>query len=209
MGSRIHDHRGLVVAMTRDNLKARLAYSTVSQLAYIVLAALLAQQAGFLGGGLHIVTHAFGKITLFFCAGAILVAAHKTEVSELDGLGRAMPVTMAAFAIASLSIIGLPPFGGLWSKWLLFEGSLAAGQMLLILVLGISTLLNIGYLLPIPARAFLRRAPEGTVAGIREAPPACLAAIVFTSLGCFVLFLVPDMITVWLERVFIMPEVPG
>ena len=198
-----------LVAMTRDDLKARLAYSTVSQLGYIVLAALLAQQAGFLGGGLHIVTHAFGKITLFFCAGAILVAAHKTQVSELDGLGRAMPVTMAAFAIASLSIIGLPPFGGLWSKWLLFEGSLAAGQTLLILVLGISTLLNIGYLLPIPARAFLRRAPEGTVAGIREAPPACLAAIAFTSLGCLVLFLVPDMITVWLERVFIMPEVPG
>ena len=101
-----------LVAMTKDNLKARLAYSTVSQLSYIVLAALLAGQAGFLGGGLHIATHAFGKITLFFCAGAILVAAHKTEVSQLDGLGRAMPVTMTAFAIGALSIVGLPPWAG-------------------------------------------------------------------------------------------------
>ncbi len=198
-----------LVAMTRDNLKARLAYSTVSQLAYIVLAALLAGQAGFLAGGLHIVTHAFGKITLFFCAGAILVAAHKQAVSELDGIGRAMPVTMAAFTLASLSIIGLPPFGGLWSKWLLFEGSLAAGQTLLVLVLGLSTLLNIGYLLPIPVRAFLRPPPGQGAGGLREAPPTCLAAIAFTSLGCLVLFFFPDVVTVWLEQVFLLPEVPG
>ena len=101
-----------LVALTRDNLKARLAYSTISQLAYIVLAALLAQEAGFLGGGLHVVTHAFGKITLFFCAGAILVATHRSEVSQLDGLGRAMPFTMAAFLIGSLSLVGPLPATG-------------------------------------------------------------------------------------------------
>ncbi len=197
-----------LVALTRDDLKARLAYSTISQLAYIVLAALLAREVGFLGGGLHIVTHAFGKITLFFCAGAILVAAHKRAVSELDGIGRIMPVTMTAFTIASLSIIGLPPFGGLWSKWLLFEASLAAGQVPLLLVLGASTLLSIGYLLPISVRAFFRSPPGGHAGGIREAPPACLAALAFTSLGCLALFVFPDAVTVWLEQVFPAPEVP-
>ena len=195
-----------VVALTRDNLKARLAYSTVSQLAYIVLAALLAGQIGFVAGGLHMVTHAFAKITLFYCAGAILVATLRTRVSELDGLGRSMPLTMTAFTIASLSIIGLPPLGGLWSKWLLFEGALAADQVLLIAVLAVSTLLSIGYLLPIPMRAFLRPAPQGVATTWHEAPVACLAAMTFTTLGCLLLFFFPDTITSWLERVFVMAE---
>ncbi|MDG2481847.1 MAG: proton-conducting transporter membrane subunit [Alphaproteobacteria bacterium] len=181
-----------LVAMTKDNLKARLAYSTVSQLAYIVLAALIADQAGFLGGGLHIATHAVGKITLFFCAGAILVAAHKTNISELDGIGRAMPLTMAAFMIGSLSIIGLPPFAGIWSKWFIFEGALEADLLFLVGVLCVSTLLNIAYLMPIPFRAFMRAQPEGTSTGVREAPLPCLVAIGVTSLGCLLLFLFPD-----------------
>ncbi len=195
-----------VVALTRDNLKARLAYSTVSQLAYVVLAALLAGQTGFVAGGLHMVTHAFAKITLFYCAGAILVATLKTRVWELDGLGRSMPLTMTAFTIASLSIIGLPPLGGLWSKWLLFESALAAGQVLLLAVLAVSTLLNIGYLLSIPLRAFLRPVPQGTAATWHEAPAPCLAAMAITSLGCLALFFFPDVITSWLDRVFIMAE---
>ena len=112
-----------LIAMTQDNLKARLAYSTISQLAYIVLGAALADTHGIVGAGLHIVTHAFGKITLFFCAGAILVAAHKTEISEMDGLGRVMPFTFFAFFIGSLSVIGLPPMGGSWSKWYLILSS--------------------------------------------------------------------------------------
>ena len=112
-----------LVAMTKDNLKARLAYSTVSQLGYITLGALLGL-TGILGGGMHIVMHAFGKITLFFGAGAILVAAHKTEVSQLDGLGRRMPLTFAAFTLGTLSIIGLPPLGGMWSKWYLAQATL-------------------------------------------------------------------------------------
>ena len=120
-----------LVALTKDNLKARLAYSTVSQLSYIVLAALIADPAAFLGGGFHIASHAFGKITLFFCAGAILVAAHKTEISQLDGLGRVMPLTFGAFLVGSFSLIGLPPFGGLWCKWLMFEGALGTQQWVL------------------------------------------------------------------------------
>src|SRR5690606_6649952 len=139
-----------LVAFTKDNLKARLAYSTVGQLSYIVLGAMLANSLGIIGGGMHIAMHAFGKITLFFGAGAILVAAHRTQVSELDGIGRVMPVTMAAFLIGALSITGLPPMGGTWSKWYLALGSLDAGQPFLLAVLMISSLLNIGYLLVIP-----------------------------------------------------------
>jgi multicomponent Na+:H+ antiporter subunit D len=185
---------GSLVAMTKDNLKARLAYSTVSQLAYIVLGAALADAMGILGGGLHIATHAVGKITLFFCAGAIYTAAHKTEISELDGLGKAMPFTFAAFLIGACSIIGLPPFAGLWSKWYLALGAFDANHLAIIAVLMISSLLNIAYLLPIPLRAFFGTPKEDVPAGIREAPLPILIALGITSLGCFVLFFFPGPI---------------
>lgn len=129
-----------LVAMRQDNLKKRLAYSTVSQLGYITIGALLASQAGILGGALHIVAHAFGKITLFFCAGAIMVAAHKTEISDMRGLGKAMPITMIAFFIGSLSIIGLPPAAGVWSKWYLLMGTLDTHQWIVMSVLMLSSL---------------------------------------------------------------------
>ncbi len=176
-----------LIAMTKDNLKARLAYSTVSQLGYIVLGAMLGTAAGVVGGGMHIAMHAFGKITLFFCAGAILVAAHKTRVSELDGLGRQMPLTMLAFAIGAVSIVGLPPFGGTWSKWLLVQGTLDAGLWLLTAILLVSSLLNILYLLVIPLRGFFV-APATEVSGMREAPLPSLLAIGVTATGCLLLF---------------------
>jgi len=183
---------GSLVAMTHDNLKARLAYSTVSQLGYIVLGALLGVGAGVVGGGMHIAMHAFGKITLFFCAGAILVAAHKTRVSELDGLGRRMPLTMLAFLVGALSIVGLPPMGGTWSKWLLVQATLDAQAWVLTGVLLVSSLLNVTYLVSIPLRAFfLPPAERGGGAGLREAPLACLCAIAVTALGCFLLFFLP------------------
>lgn len=187
-----------VVALTKDNLKARLAYSTVSQLAYIVLAALLATTTSIVGGGLHIVMHAAGKITLFFCAGAIYVAAHKTEVSELDGIGRVMPVTMFAFLIGSLSIIGLPPFGGTWSKWFIGLGALDAGYAFAVAVLMLSSLLNVAYLLAIVGRAFFRPLP-GTrpqvPVAIKEAPLACVVPLSLTALACLVLFFFAEPIT--------------
>jgi multicomponent Na+:H+ antiporter subunit D len=180
---------GSLVAMTKDNLKARLAYSTVSQLGYVVLGAVLATKLAIAGAAVHIAMHAFGKITLFFCAGAILVAAHKTEISQMRGLGRAMPITMGAFLVASLSIIGLPPAGGMWSKWMLALGALDAGHMALVGVLMLSTLLNIAYLLPIPVRAFFSPPPAGSEpTGLREAPASCLAAIVITAAGSVALF---------------------
>jgi len=185
---------GSLVAMRQDNLKRRLAYSTVSQLGYVVLGATLANAWGTIGGGLHIVMHAFGKITLFFCAGAILMAAHKTEVSQLRGIGRKMPLTMAAFLVASLSIVGLPPLGGVWSKWYLLLGTLDSGQLLLLATLLLSSLLNIAYLLPIPVRAFFSGPPDtagGEHSDHGEAPWPCVAALLVTALGCVVLFLFP------------------
>ncbi len=178
--------------MTQDNLKARLAYSTVSQLSYVVLGAVLANAAGIVGGAMHIATHAFGKITLFFCAGAILVTTHKSEVSQMSGLGRRMPITMAAFLLASLSVAGLPPMGGLWSKWYLALGTLDAGYLLLLAVLMVSTLLNLAYLVPIPVKAFLVNADVQDGQGTREAPLACLLAILVTTAGCLLLFVHPE-----------------
>ena len=190
-----------LVAMTRDNLKARLAYSTVSQLGYITLGAMLGVAAGVVGGGMHIVMHAFGKITLFFCAGAILVAAHKKRVSELDGLGRRMPLTMLAFLIGALSIVGLPPFGGTWSKWLLVQGTLETGMWLLTITLLVSSLLNIMYLVVIPIRGFFAK-PASDEHGLQEAPIASLLAIGIAVFGCIVLFFSPDPIYRMVEGVF-------
>jgi multicomponent Na+:H+ antiporter subunit D len=183
-----------LVAMKQDNLKARLAYSTVSQLSYITVGALLANSAGALGGAMHIGMHAFGKITLFFCAGAIMVASHKTEISQMHGLGRRMPVTMTAFFIGSLSIIGLPPCGGTWSKWYLMIGTIEADKLILMVVLMASSLLNIAYLLPIPIKGFLYADPddkEGLVR-VREAPLPSLVALSLTAVGCIVLFIYPQ-----------------
>ncbi len=182
-----------MVAMTKDNLKARLAYSTVSQLSYIVLGAMLASKAGLIGASMHIAMHAFAKITLFFAAGAIFVAHHKKQISELNGLGRAMPITFAAFFIGTLSIIGLPPFGGMWSKWYLALGAVETTQLLLLAVLMISSLLNIIYLLPIPLRAFFSKPDNGEhYTKIAEAPKPILLAMIITSTACIILFFYPN-----------------
>ena len=182
-----------LVAMRQDNLKARLAYSTVSQLGYVTIGALLATSSGVIGSAMHIGMHAFGKITLFFCAGAILVAAHKSKISEMRGIGRQMPITMAAFFIGTLSIIGVPPAGGTWSKWFLLMGTMEAQQWILMAVLMVSSLLNIAYLLPIPFRAFFPGSE--TVAynsGVKEAPLPSLIALCITSVGCVTLFVYPQ-----------------
>ena len=191
-----------VIALRQDNLKARLAYSTISQLSYIVMGALLVNSTALAGSTLHLATHAFGKITLFFCAGAILVASHKTKVSQLDGLGRQMPWTMGAFFLASLSIVGLPPMGGMWGKWYLALGAIDAGYAVLVGVLMASTLLNIAYLIPVPIRAFVGKADAGSDIQIREAPIACLLAMGVTVTGCVALFFNPTWI-VQLARQFV------
>jgi len=193
-----------LVALSKDNLKARLAYSTVSQLSYVVLGAMLATAMGVMGGALQIAMHAVGKITLFFCAGAIYTATHKTEVSQMDGLGRVMPFTYGAFLIGALSIIGLPPLGGSWSKWYLMVGAADAGQLLMIGVLMLSSLLNVAYLLPVVARGFFLPGPNYASqnpesSGIRrsqiqEAPLACVVPLCITAFGCILLFFYADAV---------------
>lgn len=188
-----------LIAMRKGNLKARLAYSTVSQLGYVTMGALLASPYGAVGSAMHITMHAFSKITLFFCAGAIMVAAHKTEVEDMQGLGKQMPLTMLAFGIASLGIIGLPPAGGTWSKWFLLMGTVDGHHWVLMGILMVSSLLSIAYLLTIPLRAFFPNKPvaqdvvrpEGV---IDIAPTASLIALLATTAGCIALFLFGDVI---------------
>jgi multicomponent Na+:H+ antiporter subunit D len=145
-----------LIAMRQDNLKRRLAFSTVGHLSYIVLGAALVSPAALQGSLLHLSAHALMKITLFFCAGAIYVHTHRTEVSQLDGLGRKMPWTFGAFAIASLGLAGIPPTNGFVSKWWLCLGTLEAEEFVAFGVFLLSGLLNAGYLLPIVFRAFFR-----------------------------------------------------
>jgi len=192
-----------IVAMRQDNLKARLAYSTISQLSYIVTGALLINQIAALGAGMHIVMHAFGKITLFFCAGAIYVATKKTEISDMNGLGRRMPITFAAFFIGALCVIGIPPTGGVWSKWHLIMGAFEGGYGIVVLALMVSTLLNIGYLIPPVLRAFLLPPKEGEyVQGIREAPLLCVLPLALTALGCIAMFILAQPLAELLEGMF-------
>jgi multicomponent Na+:H+ antiporter subunit D len=182
-----------LVALTQDNLKRRLAYSTIGQLSYMVLGAGMLTAAGMTGGVLHIAMHAFGKITLFFCAGAIYVASHKKYISQMDGLGRQMPVTYLAFFLGSLSIIGMPPLGGFLSKWNLVVGAFQADQMVLVVVLLVSSLLNAAYFFPIVYRGFFVVPADGTLeTGIREAPMFCLIPLTITALCSLALFFYPQ-----------------
>jgi multicomponent Na+:H+ antiporter subunit D len=138
-----------LIALSQDELKRRLAFSTIGQLSYIVLGVALLSPMGMIGGMTHIAMHAFGKITLFFCAGAIAVATGKKYISQMVGIGKRMPITMTAFFIGSLSVIGLPPTGGFFSKWYMVLGTLQAGQWPMLIVLLVSSLLNAAYFLPI------------------------------------------------------------
>ena len=192
------------IAMHKDNLKARLAYSTVSQLSYVTLGAMLATQMGVMGGAMQIAAHALGKMTLFMCAGAIYVAHHKTLVSELRGMGRVMPFTFGAFFLGAMSIIGLPPLAGSWPKFFLMLGAADAGQLAIIAVLMISSILNVIYLLSIPVQAFYMNPAEGDAkpqgakgegikwGALAEAPILCLAPPLFTATGAFLLFFFAD-----------------
>jgi multicomponent Na+:H+ antiporter subunit D len=176
-----------IVALRSDNLKRRLAYSTVSQLSYVVLAAALLVPLSIRGAALHIAAHAFGKITLFFAAGAIYTASHKTEVSQLDGIGWRMPWTMTAFGIGALSMIGLPPSAGFLSKWYLVSGALEARHWGALSIIVVSTLLNAGYFVPIVYRGFFR-APEDGEREHGEAPATMVTALVVTSAVAIGLF---------------------
>ncbi len=189
-----------LIAMTKDNLKARLAFSTVSQLGYVTLGAMLATPAAILGGALQLVFHAFGKITLFMCAGAIYVGAKRTEISTLGGLARVMPWTFGAFAVGAASIIGLPPMAGAWPKFYLMLGSLDTGSMIFIAALIASSVLNVAYLTPIVARAALLPA-ERAADPIPGAPFLAVAPAVFTALMTVVLAVFAGVLIDYLQPV--------
>jgi multicomponent Na+:H+ antiporter subunit D len=164
-----------IYALTRDDLKARLAYSTVSQLSYIILGAVLLAPSSIVGGVFHIASHAFAKITLFFCAGSIYCASRRKNISELSGIGRYLPWTMTAFFIGSLSMIGIPPTGGFISKWYLIIGTVEAKQLAFLVVLLLSSVLNAIYFLPISYKAFFEaeeKPPDGSNSSTTQQLPA-------------------------------------
>jgi len=179
-----------LLAMAQDNLKRRLAYSTIGHLSYIILGTVLLTPVGWLGGLFHITTHAAMKITLFFCAGAIYAKTGRENISEMDGIGKQMPLTMAAFTVGALGLAGLPPVGGFLSKWFLAQGTLASGHPLLLAVLLLSGLLNAGYFFPIVVRAYFR--PSKHFERFDEALPSMLIPLLLTAAFAVLLGIYPD-----------------
>jgi multicomponent Na+:H+ antiporter subunit D len=187
-----------IIALTKTNLKARLAYSTISQLSYIILGVAMLTPNGITGGLIHIVNHAFSKITLFFAAGAILVASGKKDITEMGGLGHRMPLTMLAFGIASLSMIGAPPVSGFVTKWFLALATMDLHNTLLLAVLMLSSLLNAGYFVPIFLHSFYGTPPAADAGqtGSLERSPLIMLMVVplcITSLLSVLFGLYPDL----------------
>jgi multicomponent Na+:H+ antiporter subunit D len=186
-----------LVALRSDNIKRRLAYSTVSQLSCIIMAAAVLVPSAIVGASLHIAAHAFGKITLFFAAGSIYTASRKTQVSQLAGIGRQMPWTMGAFAVGALSMVGVPLTAGFVSKWYMLLGAIEAQQMFAVGVIMLSTLLNAAYFLPVVYTAFFRRPqvrPEpGNKPEHGEAPLPVVLTVTMTAAGTLALFFFPDL----------------
>jgi multicomponent Na+:H+ antiporter subunit D len=184
---------GSLVALAQDNLKRLLAFSTVSQLSYVVLGAALGTPTALAGGVLHIVSHALLKITLFFCAGALYVTAHLERVSQLGGIGRRMPLTMGAFTVAAFMLAGLPPGPAFVSKWRLLTGAVESGAWAAAGALLASTLLSVAYFTPIVVRAFgPALSGQGHAGGHGEAPLTVLVPLLLTAAAGLVLGLAPD-----------------
>lgn len=188
-----------LMALRQDNLKRRLAYSTIGHLSYIVLGLVLLAPGALEGGIFHVVTHAVMKITLFFGAGAIYVRTHLENVSQLDGIGRQMPITMGAFALAAMGLAGIPPLSGFVSKWYLAQGTLEAGYPVLLGLLLLSGLLNAGYLFPVVTRAFFGRSDNFTK--FSEAPLFMVVPLAFTAALSLFLGIMPDGIFHFFELV--------
>jgi len=170
-----------VVALRQTNIKRMLAYSTIAQLSYVVMAAAVLKPLAEIGAAIHIVAHAFGKITLFFAAGAIYVAAKKTELSQLKGIGRRMPWTMAAFTIGALSMIGVPPTGGFVSKWYILAGAFEADNYVALITIILSTALNAAYFMPVIYMAWFMEEDTPPTKEHGEAPFPMVLALTITA----------------------------
>jgi len=177
---------GSICALTQDDLKKRLAYSTVSQVSYITLGIALASPLAAIGGLTHLIHQGIMKITLFLAAGNFAEGHGVKKVSQMDGMGRLMPVSMFAFTIGALGMIGIPPLAGFLSKWYLGAGGLQAGQPAVIALLAASSLLNAAYFLPILHRAWFRAPPVGRKPGrnlgwMMVVPPALTAGLIIAA----------------------------
>ena len=191
-----------VIAITKNDIKARLAYSTVSQLSYVVIGVALLSPMGILGGIMHIVNHAFSKITLFFAAGSIYVASGLKKIDTMDGIGRKLPFTFTAFTIGAFSMIGVPAVAGFTSKWYMLVGITESQSMgiitetqatAVVFVLLTSTVLNAAYFLPIIYRAFFKPLPSGApYDNLKEASPFVWVPLCLTGTGAFILGIYPD-----------------
>jgi len=185
-------------AIAQDNLKRRLAYSTISQLSYIIFGVALLSPMGVRGAMIHIPFHGFMKITLFLCAGAILVASGKKNISEMGGIGRAMPITMFAFMIGAFGMCGIPPTAGFVSKWFLGSGAVQSGHLIFLAVLLLSSLLDVVYFFPIVYTAFFGHSAEAShMPGRWEIKEAPLLMVLPLSVTAFfsILFYFPNPIT--------------
>ena len=182
-----------VIALGHDNLKSRLAYSTISQLSYVVLAASLATPLAIIGACLHIVAHAFLKITLFFAAGSIYLSSHKIKISDLNGIGRRMPFTMGAFTIGALGMIGIPPTAGFLGKWYILSEVMRSQDYFVISVILVSTVLNTSYFVPVIYNAFFKTEKESPADNHGESPMLVVLPLCITAAASILIFLFPEV----------------
>ncbi|HOZ28666.1 MAG TPA: proton-conducting transporter membrane subunit, partial [Hyphomonadaceae bacterium] len=143
----------------------------------------------------------FAKITLFMCAGAIYVATGASKVSEMRGLGRSMPIVFSCFLVGALCVIGLPPFAGMWSKFLLLNAAFGTKEWVTAAAMIVSSLLGLIYLAPVALRALLQPVGDGSPrAFIRPggAPGPVVAAVMVTAAACVVLFVLADAVVAYL-----------
>ncbi|MGH4138159.1 proton-conducting transporter membrane subunit [Clostridium sp.] len=189
---------GSFLALHQENLKKRLAYSTISQLGYVLLGVVLLNEDAFVGSLLHLINHAVNKIVLFFCVGAIMYTTGKTDINQIRGIGKQMPITMGCFGIAAISLIGIPPTNGFVSKWYLAQGGLKEGKMIFPAILLISALLTALYLLPIITEAFFKKG-ENTI--VKEAPMKMLIPIVMITVIIVLLGIFPNMLITFVQKI--------
>jgi multicomponent Na+:H+ antiporter subunit D len=191
---------GSLLALNQENLKKRLAYSTISQLGYVLLGVILLNENALMGAMLHLLNHAVIKITLFFCVGAIYFTTGKKNISDIKGMGKRMPITMWCFSIAAISLVGIPPTNGSVSKWYLALGGLNANKILFVVILLVSAFLTAAYLLPIIITAFFPGEESAEYQEKTEPPLKMLIPIVMLTGIVVILGVFPNFILNYVEK---------